>query len=464
MGRKQYTDDKLLEDLRRLAEEYENPPSTGLIAEEAIASAYTYGNRFGSIPKAREKAGLNAKSGHEIRGDYVKVSDEELLNDLKRLAGVLGRPPSTTEVDELGEYCNGTYRDRFGSIADAREKAGLARNYEFTSEKVSKEKVYRECVQCGKGEWVLPSRANQKHCSMECRSKTQRKYTADEVRKKLKTLANCLGRSPTTAEFREAYDISHGVFEDYEGLDSYSEELRNLGLQPNCAQDLDKDDLLNDLKRIGSEIEGVPCAEDVRRHGKCNSVGPYVRVFGSFTQALEHAGFDIPGAQRREISEQELVEDYRKVADELGEVPSYTDIENHSSYSPTTYENTFGTFLLAKKAAGYPPEPSRHNLPTGEDHYAWQGGVGPTYGSNWPDQRNKARERDEYICQRCGIGKEEHIERYGTLPHVHHIRPWHEFESEEKRNALSNLVTLCASCHKKIENLPVIPEFDAVVI
>jgi len=461
MGRKRYTDDELLEELRRLAEEYEGPPSAGLIAEEAIASRSTYFERFGGIPKARKKAGLGTKNGHEIRCDYVKVADEELLDDLKRLADVLGRPPSTTEVDELGEYCNGTYRDRFGSIAEAREEAGLARNYEFTSEKQSKEKVYRECVQCSKGEWVIPSRADQKYCSMDCRSKGGQKYTVDGVRQKLKTLADCLGRSPTTAEFREAYDISHGVFEHYEGLNSYSEELRNLGLDPSCPHDLTKDDLLDDLKRIGSEIGRVPRIKDVRKHGKCNSAGPYVRIFGRFTQALDEAGFAVSGAQRREISEQELIEDYKKVAEELGEVPSYTDINQHSKYSSTTYERTFGSFLLAKKAAGYPPEPSRHNFPTGEDHYAWQGGVGPAYGSNWNDQRNKARERDECTCQRCGIEQEEHIEKYGTLPHVHHIRPWHEFKSEEKRNALSNLVTLCASCHRKIERLPVIPEFEA---
>lgn len=462
MSRKKYANEELLEDLRRLADEYEETPTTDLIADEAIASPYTYGNRFGSIPEAREKAGLGGKKGHEIRRDYVKITDEELIKELKKLADQLGRPPSTTEIDELGEYCNDTYRDRFGSIQKAREKAGLEPDYNFTAEKLSKEKARRVCDECGEEEWVWPSRKNQKYCSMECRSNAELKYEPNEIRNKLKTLANSIGRSPTTKEFREAYSISHSVFEHYDGLNSFSQELRNLGFDANCAQDLTREDLLDDLKRIESKTGEVPTTQDVREHGKCNSIGPYVTHFGSFVEALEEAGFDVPGAQMRQIAEDELIEDYNRVAENLQVVPSYTDIDEHSNFSPTTYENTFGSFLLAKKAAGYPEQPSRHNLPTGEDHYAWKGGVGPEYGPNWNEQRKKARKRDSYTCQRCGIGKKAHMEKYGTLPHVHHIVPWHEFQSPEKRNALSNLVTLCASCHKKIENLPVVPEFDVV--
>jgi DEAD/DEAH box helicase domain-containing protein len=67
------------------------------------------------------------------------------------------------------------------------------------------------------------------------------------------------------------------------------------------------------------------------------------------------------------------------------------------------------------------------------------------YGAGWPAQRDAARARDEYRCQVCGApeGAEQH--------HVHHKIPFRRFESPERANQLSNLVTLCARCHRQAE-------------
>jgi hypothetical protein len=37
--------------------------------------------------------------------------------------------------------------------------------------------------------------------------------------------------------------------------------------------------------------------------------------------------------------------------------------------------------------------------------------------------------------------------------HIHHITPRSEFESVEASNSLSNLITLCPSCHRRWEEL-----------
>ncbi len=67
------------------------------------------------------------------------------------------------------------------------------------------------------------------------------------------------------------------------------------------------------------------------------------------------------------------------------------------------------------------------------------------YGPTWPKQRDLARARDGFRCQICGTPEGE------TAHHVHHKVPFRMFVSVEQANQLANLITLCNSCHKKVE-------------
>lgn len=71
------------------------------------------------------------------------------------------------------------------------------------------------------------------------------------------------------------------------------------------------------------------------------------------------------------------------------------------------------------------------------------------YGANWTKQRKKCLERDSRECRVCGKTESD----LGREPAVHHITPRTEFNKSEWRtyNDLSNLVTLCHSCHGKLE-------------
>ena len=75
------------------------------------------------------------------------------------------------------------------------------------------------------------------------------------------------------------------------------------------------------------------------------------------------------------------------------------------------------------------------------------------YGPNWTLQRDLARSRDSYSCQSCGAP-----ERHGRQHDVHHLRPFREFgyvpgsnEACREANQLQNLVTLCPTCHRRVE-------------
>ena len=69
------------------------------------------------------------------------------------------------------------------------------------------------------------------------------------------------------------------------------------------------------------------------------------------------------------------------------------------------------------------------------------------YGPNWRDQRAKTLDRDRYRCQHCGKHQE------GRSLHVHHKIPFRTFESYQAANRLSNLITLCPSCHRRAETV-----------
>lgn len=67
------------------------------------------------------------------------------------------------------------------------------------------------------------------------------------------------------------------------------------------------------------------------------------------------------------------------------------------------------------------------------------------YGPRWPQQKEKARIRDQYTCQNCQQSED------GRAHDVHHKIPFKSFASSLEANRLNNLITLCAPCHRQAE-------------
>ena len=64
-----------------------------------------------------------------------------------------------------------------------------------------------------------------------------------------------------------------------------------------------------------------------------------------------------------------------------------------------------------------------------------------SYGSDWPRQRYRALERDNFTCRYEGCSETEKL-------HVHHIVKYRI----SKNNNLDNLITLCEKHHPVIES------------
>jgi len=74
-------------------------------------------------------------------------------------------------------------------------------------------------------------------------------------------------------------------------------------------------------------------------------------------------------------------------------------------------------------------------------------------GPNWAEQRNQALSRDGHRCRHCGAP-----ERPDRAHDVHHLQPFRTFgyvrgknDRYMEANRLENLVTLCTSCHRRVE-------------
>ena len=67
------------------------------------------------------------------------------------------------------------------------------------------------------------------------------------------------------------------------------------------------------------------------------------------------------------------------------------------------------------------------------------------YGKNWANIRLKVISRDENQCQICRLSYQ------APVLHVHHKIPFRSFSDPELANEMNNLITLCPTCHKRVE-------------
>lgn len=107
----------LLNELHRLSEDGQ-PPTVAMMRSEGNYWVSTYQDHFGSWKAALEAAGFEPRSS-------VEISHEALLTALQVLGAKLEKTPTVAEMTEQGEHSPQTYRREFGSWNDALEAAGF---------------------------------------------------------------------------------------------------------------------------------------------------------------------------------------------------------------------------------------------------------------------------------------------------------------------------------------------------
>ena len=68
------------------------------------------------------------------------------------------------------------------------------------------------------------------------------------------------------------------------------------------------------------------------------------------------------------------------------------------------------------------------------------------YGENWETIRQQVLVRDAFRCSLCGKAGSSALKL-----HVHHKKPFRTFADPTAANNLNNLITLCETCHQRVE-------------
>ncbi len=155
----------------------------------------------------------------------------------------------------------------------------------------------------------------------EFRAGIRKRYTDEEILEQLRTCAEALGRSPTMREFEahEGSTVHPQTVIDRFG--SWNRAKREAGLVP--RRFATRDELLQCLRALGDRIGRVPTSKDIDEHrGLVPSKSLYWHTFGSLTNALREAGFDVPvGEERLERA----IEQGVALARKLGRLPKFAD-------------------------------------------------------------------------------------------------------------------------------------------
>lgn len=241
---------------------------------------------------------------------------------------------------------------------------------------------------------------------------------------------------------------------------------------------LTKQELIDDIQRLKNELDRVPTASDVSEHGK-HSTTTYYNKFDSWEDVIEGAGYDynynnnnlIGGDKDRLFSDDELLDELRRLKEQIGKVPTIGDMNEKGEYSSSTYQRYFGSWNDAIEEAGFETRKSRRKLDEDEIRFY-------KYGNGWRSKCRSVREKYDYKCRNCGMSNEEHKEKYNKSLEVHHLININLFlseftEDEQEKlssdyppvelkreademknlaNQIENLVPLCTSCHYTVEN------------
>jgi hypothetical protein len=149
----------------------------------------------------------------------------------------------------------------------------------------------------------------------------RKRYSDEQIIDELKASAERLGRSPTMREFADDPETTVHPQTVIEHFGSWNAAKREAGLVP--RRFATRDELLGLLSDLGDKLGRPPTARDLDEHrGQLPSKSLYWHTFGSLTNALREAGFDVPvGEERLERA----VEQGAALARRLGRLPKFQD-------------------------------------------------------------------------------------------------------------------------------------------
>jgi Homing endonuclease associated repeat/HNH endonuclease len=211
-------------------------------------------------------------------------------------------------------------------------------------------------------------------------------------------------------------------------------------------RNIEEKTLIDDLKKVASQLnKNSVTIEEYNDLGKFHAC-TFHRRFGSWLKALDSAGLE--RTRNLNISNEALFMDIYEVWIKKGRQPRYTEMgKPHSSYSPGTFENRFGTWRKALEAfvefINQENEHKSSDILVGQNEFSGKSKLNSYHRTkrriSWR-MRFLVMRRDQFKCCFCGKTPATDPE---TVLHVDHKTPW----SKGGESIFENLQTLCMKCN-----------------
>ncbi|MEX2286414.1 MAG: HNH endonuclease [Planctomycetaceae bacterium] len=205
-------------------------------------------------------------------------------------------------------------------------------------------------------------------------------------------------------------------------------------------RDIPLEELLDDLRRVASDLGARSLSKShYQQRGKFHPATLTART-GTWNAALVAAGLEI--FIHRNSSEADLMENFAELWLKLGRQPQKKDLRRRQSrYSPGPYVARFGTYAKALEAFA---DWAGLKLSVADRSKKSRTAIGARSRRRTPRQptlrqRVQVLLRDGATCRLCGARPE-----HGARLEVDHIIPW----SKGGETVLENLQILCKRCNR----------------
>ncbi len=199
-------------------------------------------------------------------------------------------------------------------------------------------------------------------------------------------------------------------------------------------------ELLDDIRRVAEELGATSLPKRLyEAHGRF-SIAAIQGRFGSWNAAAERVGLTPAG--RRDISEEELFENLRNVWVALGRQPRKREmVKPRSRYTHDPYSQKYGGWLDAVRAFLKDCDRYEKTESTKAESAVARGPRDPSLRLRFLVLR-----RDSFRCRHCGASPAISA---GVELEVDHIVAW----SQGGATAFANLQTLCSRCNEGKSNV-----------
>ena len=366
---------ELLTELRRLADRLGRTPSMTDAAERGEFSPSTYQSRFGSWNDAVIEAGLHPNSVDDCR-----YSETELVAELRTVADELGKTPTKADMREHGAYSPTTYVDRFGGWRDALAEADLSTDSRGT--KIPRRELLAELETMAESLGRPPTSTEMDEDGVFSASTYFRRFdtwaaavdaadldgtpgpgrpkiSEQELLDEISRMADVLHRPPTTTEMDELGEYSLSTY--LRRFGSWETALEEAGVGPTDRRQrpsnrIREETLLADLRALAADLGRPPTAEEMWKRG-AHSPATYLDRYDTWNGALEAADLQPRRFRKAGIRDRELVRSLRELAASLERRPQRQEMDTYGLISGTTYFNRFGSWRNALDAAGLTARP-----------------------------------------------------------------------------------------------------------